>query len=92
MLSLLESRPSCRIVTAESDYVHVVLRSHVLRLRSEEKFHLPDTEPNGDFRAASLVGHDDIGMHRNRMHEITVAFETDVSARAATPEMVARPL
>lgn len=83
LLSLLESRPRCEVVTAEDDYVHAVVWSRIFRFRDDLEFHFRETEPVVDFRAASRVGHDDFGIHRKRMHYMTLAFEEAAREKAS---------
>jgi len=83
LLTVLNSWPRCEIITVEDDYVHAVMWSRIFRFRDDLEFHLPDSESIVNFRAASRVGRDDLGIHRRRMHLITTAFEEAAREKSA---------
>ena len=82
----LRSLERVEIVTAESDYLHVVFTSALMRYRDDVEFRLDAGEGVIRLRSASRVGYGDMGANRERIESIRAAL-----AQAGVVEPNAEP-
>ncbi len=62
------------IITDQSDYLHVVFTSRVMRFKDDVEFWFPDDENTIHIRSASRMGYSDLGVNRKRVEEIRKRF------------------
>ena len=62
------------IKTSESDYLHAVVKSKVLRFKDDVEFLLDEQSRLVHFRSASRTGYSDLGVNQKRMEEISQLY------------------
>ncbi len=62
------------IITDQSDYLHVIFTSRVMRFKDDVEFWFPDDENTIHIRSASRMGYSDLGVNRKRVEEIRKRF------------------
>lgn len=75
ILSILEGMERITLITDEPGYVHVEARSRTFRFVDDVEFYFDQEAQLIHFRSASRLGHSDMGVNRNRMQEISEAYQ-----------------
>ena len=75
ILSILEGMERITVITDEPGYIHVEARSRTFRFVDDVEFYFDAEAQLIHFRSASRLGHSDMGVKRNRMQEISDAFQ-----------------
>lgn len=70
LLEVLKSMDRCKVVTAESNYIHAEVRSEWLNIVDDLEFYLKPTQNVIDFRSSSRIGYYDKQMNRKRIEWI----------------------
>ncbi len=65
------------VITDQSDYLHVVFTSKVMRFKDDLEFWFPEKGNYIHIRSASRLGYSDLGVNRKRIEEIRKRFLQD---------------
>ena len=79
ILSILARMPRVTIVTEEDHYLHATFRSRIFGFVDDVEFVFDDATAAIHFRSASRTGYSDMGVNRNRMTEISKAYNRAIS-------------
>ena len=74
LLALLQQMPRTKLLTDESNYIHVETRTAVMRFVDDVEFYIDNASQTIQFRSASRIGYSDMGTNRKRMEEIRARF------------------
>lgn len=76
LIKIVESMPRSKIINNNESFLHVEFTSQVFRFIDDVEFYF--NEPGIiHFRGASRIGHSDMGVNRDRVEEIRLAFKKD---------------
>lgn len=78
LAAIVESMPRVTITERKPTSMRVEFRTRLFRFVDDVQFELDDTKKTIEFRSASRVGRNDLGVNRKRMEEIRRRF-TDAS-------------
>lgn len=75
LLAFLRAEPRVELVTVETDYVHAVFKTRILRFRDDVEFRLDAAGGVIHVRSASRVGYSDLGANRERVESIRARWD-----------------
>ncbi len=75
LVRVINSMPRTEIIAQTSDYLYVEFRSFLWRFVDDVEFSFDHNEKTIQFRSASRVGRNDLGVNRRRMKKISELFE-----------------
>lgn len=70
LVGILKTVPRTKIVTLESDYMHVTFTSAILRFVDDVEFQVDRAAGVLNVRSASRTGYSDFGVNRKRIEEL----------------------
>jgi uncharacterized protein (DUF1499 family) len=73
LLSILNRTDNAKVITNDSDYIHVEFTSSIFKFVDDVEFNFQE-ENLIHFRSASRTGHSDLGANKKRMETITFRF------------------
>lgn len=71
---VIEEMPRSRLISSDENYLHVEFSTAVFRFTDDVEFLIDSANSVIHFRAASRVGHSDLGANRKRMNKIIHRF------------------
>lgn len=74
LLALLQKMPRTTLLTDEDHYIHVEMRTALMRYVDDVEFFVDSSSNTIQFRSASRIGYGDMGTNRKRMEELRAKF------------------
>ena len=74
ILSILKAEKRCRIIAAETDYIHAEFRTRIFRFVDDTEFYFPPGQEVIHIKSASRPGQGDLGVNRKRMEMLREKF------------------
>ena len=76
LIKIVKSMPRSKIINNNESFLHVEFTSQIFRFIDDVEFYFNETGII-HFRAASRIGHSDLGVNRDRVEEIRFLFKKD---------------